>query len=235
MSKGVDKMIKLTNVTKTYKTGVRAINNMNLTIGPGEFVYVIGTTGAGKSTFIKLLYREEKATSGIVEVVGRDVSKISNRKVPYFRRNIGVVFQNYRLLPKKTVFENIAFALEVIDTPRSEIRSRVRRTLELVGLEDKVNAFPHELSGGQQQRVAIARAIVNRPKVLIADEPTGNLDPDTSREIIELLERINEEQKTTILVVTHDRDIVQEYKKRTILIDHGCITADTSAGGYIGV
>ena len=158
-------MIKLTNVTKIYKTGVRALNDVNLTIEPGEFVYVIGTTGAGKSTFIKLLYREEKPTSGTVEVVGQDVSKIKNSKVPYFRRNIGVVFQNFRLLPKKTVFENVAYALEVIDTPRVEIRRRVRGSLELVGLEDKVNAFPHELSGGQQQRVAIARAIVNRPKV----------------------------------------------------------------------
>lgn len=227
-------MIKLTNVTKIYKTGVRALNDVNLTIEPGEFVYVIGTTGAGKSTFIKLLYREEKPTSGKVEVVGQgqDVSKIKNSKVPYFRRNIGVVFQNFRLLPKKTVFENVAYALEVIDTPRVEIRRRVRATLELVGLEDKVNAFPHELSGGQQQRVAIARAIVNRPKVLIADEPTGNLDPETSKEIINVLMRINEEQGTTVLVVTHDQKIVQEHKKRTILMEDGCINADTSLGGY---
>ena len=223
-------MIKLTNVTKIYKTGVRALNDVNLTIEPGEFVYVIGTTGAGKSTFIKLLYREEKPTSGKVEVVGQDVSKIKNSKVPYFRRNIGVVFQNFRLLPKKTVFENVAYALEVIDTPRVEIRRRVRATLELVGLEDKVNAFPHELSGGQQQRVA--RAIVNRPKVLIADEPTGNLDPETSKEIINVLMRINEEQGTTVLVVTHDQKIVQEHKKRTILMEDGCINADTSLGGY---
>ena len=214
-------MIKLTNVTKIYKTGVRALNDVNLTIEPGEFVYVIGTTGAGKSTFIKLLYREEKPTSGKVEVVGQDVSKIKNSKVPYFRR-----------LPKKTVFENVAYALEVIDTPRVEIRRRVRATLELVGLEDKVNAFPHELSGGQQQRVAIARAIVNRPKVLIADEPTGNLDPETSKEIINVLMRINEEQGTTVLVVTHDQKIVQEHKKRTILMEDGCINADTSLGGY---
>lgn len=225
-------MIKLTNVTKIYKTGVRALNDVNLTIEPGEFVYVIGTTGAGKSTFIKLLYREEKASSGKVIVAGEDVSKIKNRKVPYFRRNIGIVFQNFRLLPKKTVFENIAFTLEVTDTPRVEIRKKVRRTLELVGLEDKANAFPHELSGGQQQRVAIARAIVNNPKVLIADEPTGNLDPDTSIEIIELLERINEVNHTTILVVTHDKEIVQKYKKRTILIEDGCIKTDTSTGGY---
>ncbi len=225
-------MIKLTNVTKIYKTGVRALNDLSLEIEQGEFVYVIGTTGAGKSTFIKLLYREEKATSGKVEVVGRDVSKIRNSKVPYFRRNIGVVFQNFRLLPKKTVFENVAYALEVIDTPRNEIRRRVRATLELVGLEDKVNAFPHELSGGQQQRVAIARAIVNRPKVLIADEPTGNLDPETSKEIINVLLRINEEQGTTVLVVTHDQKIVQEHKKRTIMLENGCIKADTTLGGY---
>lgn len=226
-------MIKLENVTKVYKTGVRAVNNMNVNIGPGEFVYVIGPTGAGKSTFIKLLYREEKASSGKVIVAGEDVSKIKNRKVPYFRRNIGIVFQNFRLLPKKTVFENIAFTLEVTDTPRVEIRKKVRRTLELVGLEDKANAFPHELSGGQQQRVAIARAIVNNPKVLIADEPTGNLDPDTSHEIIELLERINEINHTTILVVTHDKEIVQKHKKRTILIEDGCIKTDTSVGGYV--
>ena len=225
-------MIKLTNVTKIYKTGVRALNDLSLELEQGEFVYVIGTTGAGKSTFIKLLYREEKATSGKVEVVGRDVSKIRNSKVPYFRRNIGVVFQNFRLLPKKTVFENVAYALEVIDTPRNEIRRRVRATLELVGLEDKVNAFPHELSGGQQQRVAIARAIVNRPKVLIADEPTGNLDPETSKEIINVLLRINEEQGTTVLVVTHDQKIVQEHKKRTIMLENGCIKADTTLGGY---
>jgi len=225
-------MIKLENVTKVYKTGVRAVNNMNINIGPGEFVYVIGPTGAGKSTFIKLLYREEKATTGRVIVAGQDVSKIKNSKVPYFRRNIGVVFQNFRLLPKKTVFENVAFTLEVTDTPKVEIRKKVRRTLELVGLDDKANAFPHELSGGQQQRVAIARAIVNSPKVLIADEPTGNLDPKTSKEIIELLERINEVNKTTILVVTHDQEVVQSYKKRTILIEDGCIKTDESTGGY---
>ncbi len=226
-------MIKLENVTKIYKTGVRAVNDININIAPGEFVYVIGPTGAGKSTFIKLLYREEKATSGKVFVDGIDVAKIKNRKVPYFRRNIGVVFQNYRLLPKKTVFENVAFALEVTDTPRKLIRKRVRNTLELVGLEGKANSFPHELSGGQQQRVAIARAIVNKPKVLIADEPTGNLDPETSKGIIEILDRINEIAHTTILVVTHDKEVVQKYKKRTILIEDGCIKTDTSTGGYV--
>ena len=224
-------MIKLIGVTKVYKTGVRALSDINLNIDPGEFVYVIGPTGAGKSTFIKLLYREEVATSGKVLVAGINVSKIKDRKVPYFRRNIGVVFQNFRLLPKKTVFENVAFALEVTDTKRKEIRGKVRKTLELVGLSDKANSFPHQLSGGQQQRVAIARAIVNSPKVLIADEPTGNLDHETSTEIINVLERINE-QGTTVLVVTHDRYIVEKYKKRTILIDNGCVTSDTSGGGY---
>ena len=213
-------MIKLTNVTKIYKTGVRALNDVNLTIEPGEFVYVIGTTGAGKSTFIKLLYREEKATSGKVEVVGQDVSKIRNSKVPYFRRNIGVVFQNFRLLPKKTVFENVAYALEVIDTPRAEIRRRVRATLELVGLEDKVNAFPHELSGGQQQRAAIARALINDPKIIFADEPTGNLDSLNARELMEYLVKINEEKHTTIIMVTHD-SFVASYSKKVYYMKDG--------------
>ncbi len=224
-------MIRLENVSKTYHRGIRALNNISLTIDSGEFVYVIGTTGSGKSTFIKLLYREIKASSGLVEVVGLDVSKIPNRKVPYFRRNIGIVFQDFRLLPNKTIFENVAYALEVIDTPRNEIRKKVRETLDLVGLSEKINAFPNELSGGQQQRVAIARAIVNHPKLLIADEPTGNLDPDTSVEIIQLLEKINE-TGTTVLVVTHDREIVQSNKKRTIVIDNGYIDSDTTTGGY---
>ncbi|MFQ9923938.1 MAG: cell division ATP-binding protein FtsE [Beduini sp.] len=225
-------MIKLQGVTKKYKTGVHALNKMDLSIDPGEFVYIIGPTGAGKSTFIKLLYREEKATSGNVIVDGVDVSSIKNRHVPYFRRKIGVVFQNYRLLPRRTVFENVAFALEVIDTPKTQIRTRVKETLRLVGLEDKANAYPHQLSGGQQQRVAIARAIVNSPKVLIADEPTGNLDPSTSREIIEILMKINKEHKTTVIVVTHDITIVEEYKQRTIMIADGCVSSDTMAGGY---
>ena len=228
----MQEMIKLENVTKVYKTGVRAVNDMSLTIDAGEFVYVIGPTGAGKSTFIKLLYREEKATRGKVLVDGTDVSRIKNSKVPFFRRKIGGVFQNYRLLPKKTVFENVAFALEVTNTPKTVIGKKVRNVLELVGLENKANSFPHELSGGQQQRVAIARAIVNQPKVLIADEPTGNLDPETSQGIIELLERINDVRQTTVLVVTHDREIVQRNKKRTILIEDGCVTTDTSLGGY---
>ena len=224
-------VLELKGITKIFP-GVKALNNVQFQLKPGEVHALMGENGAGKSTFIKLLYREEKATRGKVIVDGTDVSRIKNSKVPYFRRRIGVVFQNYRLLPKKTVFENVAFALEVTNTPKTEIRKKVRNVLELVGLEDKANSFPHELSGGQQQRVAIARAIVNQPKVLIADEPTGNLDPETSQGIIELLERINDVRQTTVLVVTHDREIVQRNKKRTILIEDGCVTTDTSLGGY---
>ncbi len=226
-------MIKLEGVTKKYKNGVNALNGMDLNIAPGEFVYVIGPTGAGKSSFMKLLYREEKATTGQVFVDGKDVSKIKDRHVPYFRRKIGVVFQEYRLLPKKTVYENVAFALEVIDTPKHIIRKRTLEILEVVGLSDKARSYPANLSGGEQQRVSIARAIVNNPKVLIADEPTGNLDPDTSEEIIKLLEYINKTNHTTIIVVTHDRTIVENFKKRTIHIENGCVKNDTSTGGYL--
>ena len=215
-------MIKLTNVTKIYKTGVRALNDVNLTIEPGEFVYVIGTTGAGKSTFIKLLYREEKATSGKVEVVGQDVSKIRNSKVPYFRRNIGVVFQNFRLLPKKTVFENVAYALEVIDTPRAEIRRRVRATLELVGLEDKVNAFPHELSGGQQQRVAIARALMRNPEIILFDEPTSALDPELTGEVLSVMSDLAKEG-ITMLIVTHEIGFAAQVADKIMFMDKGYV------------
>ena len=225
-------MIKLQGVTKKYKTGVNALNGMDLNIAPGEFVYVIGPTGAGKSSFMKLLYREEKPTTAKVFVDGMDLSKIKNRHVPYFRRKIGVVFQEYRLLPKKTVYENVAFALEVIDTPKNIIRQRTLEILEVVGLKEKARAYPANLSGGEQQRVSIARAIVNKPKVLIADEPTGNLDPETSKEIIELLEFINEKNHTTVIVVTHDKTIVENFKKRTIHIEEGCVKNDVSYGGY---
>ncbi|MDR1781534.1 MAG: cell division ATP-binding protein FtsE [Bacilli bacterium] len=225
-------MIKFTNVTKMYRKGrVHALNNVSLFIGKGEFVYIIGPTGAGKSTFIKLLYREEKATSGEVEVNGTNLSKIRNSRVPYYRRKIGVVFQDYKLLPKKTVFENIAFALEVIGKSPRVIRKQVLTILQLVGLEDKAKAFPHELSGGQQQRVAIARALINNPGVMIADEPTGNLDPESSKEIMKLLEEISK-RGTTIVMVTHDRQMVNTYKHRTITIESGFISNDTMGGGY---
>ncbi|MBP3892317.1 MAG: cell division ATP-binding protein FtsE [Solobacterium sp.] len=226
-------MIECTHVFKRYKNGVNALYDINLKIDQGEFVYIIGPTGSGKSTLIKLLDGEEISTKGKVNVVGIDVGKLRHSKVPIYRRNIGVVFQDFRLLPTKTVFENIAYALEVIDMNKQVIRSRVRSVMNLVGLDDKGNAFPNELSGGQQQRVAIGRAIANRPKVLIADEPTGNLDPAMSDEIMSLLEKINAAYGTTILMVTHDLTLVNKHRKRTIVLEHGHIVADLAEGGYV--
>ena len=225
-------MIECTHVFKRYKNGVNALYDINLHVRQEEFVYIIGPTGSGKSTLIKLLDGEEVPTKGKVEVVGIDVGGLAHRKVPIYRRNIGVVFQDFRLLPSKTVFENIAYALEVIDMRKELIRRRVREVMNMVGLDDKGNSFPHELSGGQQQRVAIARAIANRPKVLIADEPTGNLDPGMSDGIMALLKKINREYGTTILMVTHDMAIVNKHRKRTIVLEHGHITADLEHGGY---
>ena len=226
-------MIECTHVYKRYRNGVNDLYDINLKIDQGEFVYIIGPTGSGKSTLIKLLDGEEVPTKGIVNVVGIDVGRLKHSKVPIYRRNIGVVFQDYRLLPSKTVSENIAYALEVINLDKEQIRRRVRQVLNLVGLDDKGNAFPGELSGGQQQRVAIARAIANRPKVLIADEPTGNLDPAMSDEIMNLLEKVNSAYGTTILMVTHDKAIVNRHRKRTIALEHGHIVADLTEGGYV--
>ena len=211
-------MVHLQNVYKTYKNGVNALNDVTIDIQDGEFVYVIGETGSGKSTFIKVLDGEEIPTRGTVEVNGVNVGKLRFSKVPKYRRNIGVVFQDYRLLKRKTVFENIAFALEVI--------------LEIIDLTDKAKSFPDELSGGQQQRVTIGRAIANNPKLLIADEPTGNLDPERSNEILELLEKINE-AGTTVIMVTHDINLVNKYKKRTIKLDTGHVVSDNKEGGYV--
>lgn len=226
-------MITLTGVSKTYKNGVNALYDVNLTIKQGEFVYIIGPTGSGKSTLIKLLDGEEVPTKGNVDVVGINVGKLKHSKVPLYRRNIGVVFQDFRLLEAKTVFENISYALEVINMKKDIIRHRVRQVMNLVGLDDKGSSFPNELSGGQQQRVAIARAIANKPKVLIADEPTGNLDPVKSDEIMSLLEKINREEDTTILMVTHDITLVNKHRKRTIVLENGHVAADLSEGGYI--
>ena len=226
-------MLDLKHVSKTYKNGVNALYDVNLKIDQGEFVYIIGPTGSGKSTLIKLLGGEEIPTKGKVEVTGINVGKLKHSKVPLYRRNIGVVFQDFRLLERKTVFENIAFALEVINVPKEKIRRRVREVMNLVGLDDKGNSFPQELSGGQQQRVAIARAIANKPKLLIADEPTGNLDPQKSDEIMTLLEKINREEKTTVLMVTHDITLVNKHRKRTIALEAGHIVADMNEGGYI--
>ena len=226
-------MLELKHIAKTYKNGVNALYNINLKIDQGEFVYIIGPTGSGKSTLIKLLDGEEIPTKGKVEVTGINVGKLKHSKVPLYRRNIGVVFQDFRLLERKTVFENIAFALEVINVPKEKIRKRVREVMNLVGLDDKGNSFPQELSGGQQQRVAIARAIANKPKILIADEPTRNLDPQKSDEIMTLLEKINREEKTTVLMVTHDITLVNKHRKRTIALEAGHIVADMNEGGYI--
>ncbi len=226
-------MIHLKNVSKTYKNGVHALRNIDLQIEDGEFVYVIGPTGSGKSTLIKLLDGEEVPNEGQVIVNDINVGKLRHSRVPVYRRNIGVVFQDFRLLPKMTVFENIAFALEILAMGKIEIRRRVREVLDLVDLRDKAKAFPSELSGGQQQRATIGRAIANHPKVLIADEPTGNLDPEKSKEIVELLEKINEVENTTIVMVTHDSTIVDRYKKRTICLEEGYVVADIMKGGYL--
>ncbi|MGX8851874.1 cell division ATP-binding protein FtsE [Amedibacillus sp. YH-ame10] len=226
-------MILLENVSKSYKNGVHALRDINLEIKDGEFVYVIGPTGCGKSTLIKLLDGEEIPDKGRVIVENTNVGKLCHSKVPFYRRNLGVVFQDFRLLPSMTVFENIAYAMEVLAIDKVTIRKRVREVLELVSLQDKAKAFPNELSGGQQQRATIGRAIANHPKILIADEPTGNLDPEKSKEIIALLEKINEVENTTILMVTHDSSLVNQFKKRTIALEDGFIVADMGKGGYI--
>lgn len=225
-------MLKLKEVYKTYKNGVNALYNVNLFIGQGEFVYIIGPTGSGKSTLIKLIDAEERPTKGLVEVAGIDIGKLRTGRIPYYRRYIGVVFQDYKLLPKKTVFENIMLALQIKSMPMLPARARVREVLDMVGLTDKANSYPNQLSGGQQQRCVIARAIANKPKLLIADEPTGNLDFVKAKEIVQLLEKINREEKTTLLVVTHDVDIVNTMRKRTIALEDGHIVADLQEGGY---
>ena len=226
------KFIELKNVNKVYSTGVTALADMSVTIEKGEFVFVIGHTASGKSTFIKMLYREEKPTKGSVIVGGVNVAKLRNRRVYKLRRKIGVVFQDFKLIPKLTVYENVAFALECLGLKKSEIKPKVMKAIEIVGLKEKVRSFPHQLSGGEQQRVCIARAIVNEPKLLICDEPTGNLDPETSKEIMNVIENINKELKTTVIMATHDKDIVNRMKKRVLLIEHGVLTGDYLKGTY---
>ena len=225
-------LIRVINVEKQYNNGVTALYNLNLTIKKGEFVFVIGASGSGKSTLIKMMYREEKPSRGQIIIGGVDVAKLRNRKVYKLRRRLGVVFQDYKLLPKLNVYENVAFALEVIGMNKSEIRKRVIKVLKLVGLKEKVKSYPNQLSGGEQQRVAIARAIVNDPKLLICDEPTGNLDPVTSMEIMTVLEMINQKLGTTIIMATHDRDIVNRMKKRVLLLDQGQLAQDYVEGTY---
>ena len=224
-------LIRVQNVTHTYKNGVTALHNLDLKIEKGEFVFVIGATGCGKSTLGKLLYRELKPTEGNILIGGENVSKIPNRKVYKIRRKIGVVFQDYRLLEKSTVYENVSFALEIFGLPKDEIHEKVIKALDLVGLKNKVKMYPRELSGGEQQRVAIARAIVNSPKLLICDEPTGNLDPATSLEVMKVIDEINK-LGTTVIMVTHDIDIVDKMKKRKILLDSGRVLKDYAEGEY---
>ncbi|HEL2111165.1 TPA: cell division ATP-binding protein FtsE [Streptococcus suis] len=225
------KIIEMKDVSKKYGNGTTALRGVSISVEAGEFAYIVGPSGAGKSTFIKLLYREEKLDKGSLTVGKFDLAKIKKRDVPLLRRSVGVVFQDYKLLPKKTVFENIAYAMEVIGEKPRNIKKRVMEVLDLVGLKHKIRSFPNELSGGEQQRIAIARAIVNNPKVLIADEPTGNLDPENSWEIMNLLERINL-QGTTILMATHNSQIVNTLRHRVIAIEDGRVVRDEAEGEY---
>ncbi|WP_413382793.1 cell division ATP-binding protein FtsE [Alkalihalobacillus sp. 1P02AB] len=224
-------MIKMKDVWKTYPNNVKAINGINISIDKGEFVYVVGPSGAGKSTFIKMMYREEKPSKGEIFIEDTNIGKIKERQVPYIRRKIGVVFQDFRLLQQLTVYENIAYALEVIEESGDVIKRKVMDVLDIVQLKNKARSFPSELSGGEQQRVAIARAIVNSPELLIADEPTGNLDPDTAWEIMDILDDINH-RGTTIIMATHNKDIVNTIKKRVIAIESGRIVRDEVRGNY---
>ena len=228
---GLNLMIHMKNVTKVYENGAVALNNINVDIRKGEFVFLVGSSGAGKSTFIKMLFREVLPTSGILTVNGRDVIRMANKEVPYLRRSLGVIFQDYRLLPEKTVYENISFAMQVIEAPRRLMQRSVNSVLDIVGLRDKYKCFPHQLSGGEQQRVAIARAIVNNPSIVIADEPTGNLDPETSWGNMEIFQRINA-AGTTIVMATHDKTIVDAMQRRVIAIEDGQIVRDEAQGGY---
>lgn len=224
-------MIKLENVTKTYKGDVPALRNADVDIAKGEFVFLVGASGSGKSTFLRLVNREERPEQGRIFVAGKDILELSSWKVPYLRRNIGSVFQDFKLLTGKTVYENVAFALEVIGRPKHVVKTQVPAILELVGLGGKMESFPHELSGGEQQRVSVARAFVNRPLILLADEPTGNLDPATSVGIMRLLDRINR-TGTTVLMATHDRSIVDTMRRRVIELDRGAIVRDQHRGVY---
>ena len=227
------KFIDIKNCYKVYKNGVTAIADLSLSIDKGEFVFITGSTACGKSTFIKMLYREEKPTKGQVWVGGINVAKLRNGQVYKLRRKLGIVFQDFKLLPKLTVYENVAFGLSNLGMKSKDIKEKVLKALERVGLKEKLRSFPDQLSGGEQQRVCIARAIVNEPKLLICDEPTGNLDPKTSKEIVKVINNINKEMKTTVIMVTHDKDIVNSMKKRVITLDHGVLLKDTMKGRYV--
>lgn len=224
-------MIKFENVSKIYENNVKALSDINIEIGVGEFVFLVGPSGSGKSTFIKMLLKEVEPTTGKVIVGSTDLSKLTRKQIPYFRRKVGMVFQDFRLIPNLSVYENVAFAMKVVEATPKEIRKRVPMVLSLVGLSHKYKMFPNELSGGEQQRVSLARAIVNNPTVLIADEPTGNLDPKTAKEIMELLDDINK-AGTTVLMATHAKEIVDSMKKRVLEIEGGEIIRDEKRGMY---
>ena len=225
-------MITLENVSKSYAKGQPALNNVSLHIDKGEFVFIVGNSGSGKSTLIKLLLKELEPTSGFIKVNDQDLGKLKRRQVPKYRRGVGCVFQDFRLLKDRNVYENVAFAQRVIERPNRVIKKRVPEILTLVGLAEKYKSFPRELSGGEQQRVALARALVNRPNILLADEPTGNLDPKNSLDIMKLLEEINE-RGTTVLIVTHNREIVNSFKKRVITMRKGVVVSDEQEGEYL--
>ena len=224
-------MIEFKDVSKIYDNNVKALSNVNIKIDSGDFVFLVGPSGAGKSTFIKMLLKEVEPSTGNIVMGNEDLSKIKRRQIPYHRRKIGMVFQDFRLIPTLNVYENVAFAMRVVGASPKEIRKRVPMVLSLVGLSNKYKMFPTELSGGEQQRVSIARAIVNNPKVLIADEPTGNLDPETAKEIMELIDDINK-AGTTVVMATHAKEIVNSMKKRVIAIDKGEVVSDVQKGGY---
>ena len=224
-------MLRMENVSKVYPGGSVALQDVDIHIKPGEFVFVVGPSGAGKSTFIKMLFREVLPTTGSIFVNGVDILSLTPKEIPYMRRQLGIIFQDYRLLPDRTVYENVAFAMQVIETPHRKIKRRVLNVLDLVGLRHRANAYPNELSCGEQQRIAIARAIVNDPILVIADEPTGNLDPETSWDIMEIFKEINA-SGTTIIMATHDKEIVDAMGKRVVAIEHGNIVRDEASGVY---
>ncbi len=224
-------MIRFEKIYKKYDNGVVALDDIDLNITPGEFVFIVGPSGAGKSTLLKLLTKEEVPTKGNIYFQNKNITKLSRRQFPFHRRKMGVVFQDFRLLPNKTVYENVAYALEIIGTSSADIKRRVPVVLSLVNLHERANSYPNELSGGESQRVAIARAVVNNPKLLMADEPTGNLDMDTAMEIMEIINNINS-KGTTVIMATHAKNIVDEYQKRVVKIDHGRVVRDETGGYY---